>query len=237
VFFEKNHKLSSEQYSQLLSFIERAMEGEPISKITKSKEFYGISYVTNEHTMDPRPETELIIDLFLKNFQNHSDSINILDLGSGTGCISLTLLSIYKNSKATLLDIDKNALEVSQINARNLSVYDRCDFVHSDWFSNINKKFEVIVTNPPYVSTNYDLDRTTLYDPHRALFAGIDGLDAYRQILPYAYKYLKNKGKLFVEIGVGQKESVLEMANNLLLIHIENDISQITRYLIFEKRE
>ncbi|MDR2075107.1 MAG: peptide chain release factor N(5)-glutamine methyltransferase [Holosporales bacterium] len=235
VFFAEQNELSNEQFSQLLNCIKRAFAGEPVSKITRSKEFYGISYITGEYTMDPRPETELIIDLFLKCFLDNSACINILDLGCGTGCIALTILTMYKNSRATLADIDENTLEIAKENATKLKVYDRCDFVKTNWFSDIKKQYEVIVTNPPYVSSESVLDKSTLYDPHRALFAGVDGLEAYKQIMPKAHDYLKKNGMLFVEIGINQKDHVSNMADKLQMHMSAKDLSGIERTLVFTK--
>lgn len=236
VFFSNHLVFTKEQYQKFIEFIYRRYNDEPLAKIIGSKEFYGLTYETSKDTLDPRPETELIIDLFQKYFPEKTQNINILDLGCGTGCISLTLLNIYENSSATLVDISHDALDVASKNATNLGVSGKCKFVVSDWFENIddNQKYDVIVTNPPYISSDYKLDRSTLYDPHISLFSGNDGMDSYKVIIPSAHKFLQQGGLLFVEIGFDQKSAVINLAKNLTVIEVGVDISDIDRTIVFK---
>ena len=112
-------------------------------------------------------------------------------------------------------------------------VLDRSEFIRSDWFENIDKKFDVIISNPPYVATSYELDRETLYDPEAALFAGSDGMEAYRNILPNASNYLKPDGLLLLEIGYNQAEKIKQISSDLSLLHMERDLAGIRRACVF----
>ena len=233
LFFEKSYDISEDDYKNLHRFLSRRNEGEPIAKILETKEFYAFSFKTTKDTLDPRPETELLIDLFKRYHLDNSQSLQILDLGAGTGCIGITLLKFFPNAVCCFSDISEKALSVAQENATRHQVLNRSEFVQSDWFENINKKFDAIISNPPYVATSYELDRETLYDPEIALFAGNDGMDAYRNILPNASKYLKLDGLLFLEIGYDQSEKIKQIPSELKLIRIEHDLAGIKRACIF----
>ncbi|MDR1333428.1 MAG: HemK family protein methyltransferase [Holosporales bacterium] len=259
----------------------RLASGEPISKIIQRKEFYGIEFKTNEHTLDPRPETELIVDLvtrlLLKSTQsellpgdtehrstvysdvhehsstgstqqesryggggrktsdehcsNFDECLTILDLGCGTGCIGLSLLTMYPNAVCSFVDIDAGALAVAAENACNLGVGTRCEFILSDWFTNVSGTFDIIVCNPPYVSTNFELDTATSFDPSVALFAGEDGMDAYAAILPKMKDFLNYNGKAFIEVGFDQSEKVINIEHGLHVMNISNDLSGIPRVI------
>ncbi len=207
----------------------------PIAKIIGKREFYGIDYYTNEYTLDPRPETELIVDLVLEHFPTKDDNLKILDLGCGTGCIGLTLLAIYHKATGHFVDIDTNAITVAQSNSQKHGLNNRCTFLQSNWFSNVDDQYDIIVTNPPYVATSYALDKNTIHDPHIALFAGLDGLDAYRCIMKTAHHFLEKNGMLFVEIGQGQKDNVVHLAHKLSFVHCEKDLANIDRVIVFRK--
>lgn len=235
LFFETEFNLSNHEFDKLLTYIERRSMSEPISKILEKKEFYGINFKTNQHTLDPRPETELIIDMFQKYYQDKNQKLSILDLGSGTGCIGLSILSLYKNAMVDFVDISQNALNVAIQNSKNLEFFDRSKFILSNWFENITEKYDIIVSNPPYISDGFDLDAEVLYDPSIALFAGSKGMDAYNIIIPNASNYLHDNGKLFLEIGFDQKQKILTLNNNLKVLEIAKDISGIDRTFIFEK--
>ncbi len=233
LFFEKSYEISEDDYKNLHLFLSRRNEGEPISKILEKKEFYGFSFKTTKDTLDPRPETELLIDLFKKYHLYNSQNLQILDLGAGTGCIGITLLKLFSNTVCCFADISEKALSITRENATMHQVLDRSEFVLSDWFKNIHRNFDVIISNPPYVAANYELDRATLYDPKIALFAGSDGMDAYRSILPSASKYLKPAGLLLLEIGYDQAEKIKQISSDLKLLRMEKDLAGIRRACIF----
>ncbi|MDR0744733.1 MAG: peptide chain release factor N(5)-glutamine methyltransferase [Holosporales bacterium] len=231
-FYKEKFLLNEKEYASIIKYANRRSRNEPIAKIINKKEFYGINFKTSRKTLDPRPETELIIDLFQKHFLNKDEHLHILDLGAGTGCIGLTILSLYQNAIADFADISKSALDITKYNAVNLSLINRCHLIKSNWFSNISKRYDAIVSNPPYVSKNYELDKEVMFDPKIALFSGIDGLNAYKKIIPHAKNFLTPNGKIFVEIGYEQKEKILAINKNLSLIEVEKDLAQIDRVMI-----
>ncbi|MDR1333246.1 MAG: peptide chain release factor N(5)-glutamine methyltransferase [Holosporales bacterium] len=229
LFFNQDVDVPEDVVDHLHECMKLLAFGEPISKIIQRKEFYGIDFRTNEYTLDPRPETELIIDLVKKH--NKNASLEILDLGSGTGCIGLSLLTLYESAKCEFVDIDENALAVTIENANSLALSDRCKFTLSNWFENVSGTFDIITCNPPYVSTNFKLDNRTMFDPAIALFAGEDGMDAYHIILPKIKKFLNKGGMAFVEIGFDQRDKVLSIEHGLEVVSIENDINGIPRVI------
>jgi len=234
LFFKDQFKLSNDEFVLLNNYLARRQMKEPIAKIIEKKEFYGINYKTTKDTLDPRPETELIIDLFSYYFKNKNSTLNILDLGCGTGCIGLTILNLYQNTICDFVDISGKALKIAKENAENLNLLKRSNFYKSDWFSNIYSKYDVIVSNPPYISQNYKLDSETLYDPEIALFAEDNGMSAISYIISNAYNFLKPNGLLFIEIGFDQSEKIKEIKTNLKLVKFGKDLSNINRVVVFK---
>jgi release factor glutamine methyltransferase len=199
LFFAKEIQLSDEEYRKFLEILKRHSEDEPIAKIIGKKEFYGIEFRTTGNTLDPRPETEMLIDLFRDTYPDDGIQLEILDLGAGTGCIGLTILSLYPEAMCTFVDIDEKVLDVARYNAEKLDLKDRSIFIKSDWFSDVKGQFNAIVTNPPYVQDGYDLKGGVLYDPPLALFGGPDGQRDVHTILMAASNYLKPNGVLIME--------------------------------------
>ena len=172
-----------------------------------------------------------------------------LDLGSGSGCLGLSFLEEYKNSKVSFLDISKKSLEIVSTNAKKLGLSKRFKIINLDWKNfdwdfkllNLeeNKKFDLIVSNPPYIPSSHIKNlqaEVKKYDPEIALDGGKDGLGAYKSIIPRIKNILKKNGKLFIEIGKGQHKSVTEIGSKygLSLVNYENDLSSIIRVLIFK---
>lgn len=234
VCFSRQIDFSEQQLEKLRKCLDLRHQGMPVAKIIGSKSFYNHKFKTTVDTLDPRPETELIVDLFQDYFQDKTAPLSILDLGCGTGCIGLSILDLYPNSTLCLADISSKALAVARDNAIALNCFDRCTLVGTDWFKNISNTFDVIVSNPPYISNDYSLDRDTLYDPHMALFGGEDGIDAYRNILPVAHKFLQKNGLMFLEIGINQCNSICELCNKLKILNIVKDLQGIDRTVVLK---
>ncbi|MDR1234286.1 MAG: peptide chain release factor N(5)-glutamine methyltransferase [Holosporales bacterium] len=235
LFFEKNFQITDADLQILLKYIERVALGEPISKIIQQKEFYGIKFKTCSDTLDPRPETELIVDLFMKYFPDKTGHYEIMDLGAGTGCIGLSILSYYKNSVCLFIDIDDKALAVAQHNANALTLVKLCKFQKSDWVSEVVGEYDAIVSNPPYIADDYELPAEVLFDPRIALISGKDGMDAHSTILSTAHLFLKKNGILFLEIGYDQREKIEKVNTKLKVVEVVKDINRVDRIFVFSR--
>lgn len=192
--------------AKIESVLARRQKGEPLSKILGWREFYGRRFLVNHETLDPRPDSELLIDIALKHL---GKGANVLDLGCGTGCLGLTLAAERPDLSLTLSDICPGALDVAQENALRLGV--DANFILSDWFAHIKGPFQMILSNPPYIplaECAYLKSAVRDYDPVLALNGGIDGLKAYRVLAQQAGACLTQKGQLLIEHGQEQ-QSVL----------------------------
>ncbi|KXU02320.1 Methylase of polypeptide chain release factor [Streptococcus constellatus] len=182
----------------------------PAQYIIGSAEFHGHSFKVDERVLIPRPETEELVDLILS--ENPNTNIKILDIGTGSGAIALSLAIDRDNWQVTASDISSNALELAQENAEVIDV--AIDFVQSDCFQEITGKYDIIVSNPPYISET-DREEVGLNvltsEPHLALFAVEDGYAVYRKIAENAQKHLTEKGKIYLEIGYKQGEYVKKL--------------------------
>jgi release factor glutamine methyltransferase len=237
MFIEGTKVLNHREVLDINRLVNRRLKNEPIARIEKSKEFWGMEFGLNKDTLVPRPDSESVIESILENF-NKKDKLNVLDLGTGSGCLLLSTLSEFKNANGVGVDLSDNALKQARVNARKLELKDRCSFIKSNWFSYVKGKFDIIISNPPYVKKDELLSKEVLnYDPHLALFAENNGLQCYEQIAKDVYKYLKPGGKLFLEIGVGQKTKVsCIMKKAGLLYHSQKtDLKGKIRCLVFVK--
>jgi release factor glutamine methyltransferase len=200
--------------------IDRRIAGESAHRIVGWREFYGMKLRLSAGTLEPRPDTETVVDLvvpFLRAGVALRGRAHILDLGTGTGAIALALLTQIPELNAVATDISADALATAMTNAKLNRVSDRMDVVESDWFADVNGRFDVIVSNPPYIKTQTIetlLPEVRLFDPLPALDGGLDGLDAYRTIANEADAYLADDGRVAVEIGWDQKDQVVALFEN-----------------------
>ncbi|WP_342272134.1 peptide chain release factor N(5)-glutamine methyltransferase [Candidatus Tisiphia endosymbiont of Parasteatoda lunata] len=190
---------------------------EPIAYIVGYKEFYSYQFIINDKVLIPRQDTEIIVDAILSDIKINAE-LAILELGTGSGCIAVSLLLemlINDNINVTATDISNEAIIIARQNAIKHKVIDRLKIINSNWFDNLEKQeFDIIVSNPPYISfddTVYMSPETLKYEPHLALFAEDNGLASYYIIAKEAKGFLKQNGKLFLEIGFNQLTAVTEI--------------------------
>ena len=203
----------TEEY-RFFQYIQRRKSLEPIAYIIERKEFYGMDFFVDKNVLIPRPDTEILVDeVILEYNKNFPDKkITILDLGTGSGAIAVSLAAGISLSRITATDISDSALTIAKKNAVSNNVITQIEFIKSDWYSNLNhNKFDFIVSNPPYIDSAdkpYMSQETLLHEPQDALFANDNGLIHYRKIISGATSFLKNGGKIFLEIGFNQSQSV-----------------------------
>ena len=190
---------------RLASYIARRLAGEPVHRILGHREFHGIDLALSDDTLEPRDDTEAVVELALETVgRDRQRELSILDLGTGTGAIALALLTELPKARATATDIAKGATETARANAARAGLSDRFDAVCCDWFVGVEGRFDLIVSNPPYIPSA-EIDglarEVRRFDPPRALDGGRDGLDAYRAIASGAMAHLADRGTVVVEIG------------------------------------
>ena len=217
------------------------VSGMPISKIFGEKEFWGHPFKVTLDTLDPRPDSETLIEAVLNNIPDKSASLSILDIGTGTGCLVISLLLELKNASGKAVDISQPALKVAAHNACALGVSDRLTLQHQGWNDlDNNEKFDIVISNPPYISTckRDELQKEVReYDPDLALYAGEDGLTAYEEISNILPDILKSDtGLAAFEIGLDQAGDVLKIFEKRGIKHgiIHQDLGKRDRCIIFQ---
>ena len=216
--------------------IKRLENGEPVQYIVGNVSFYGLTFKVDKRVLIPRFETEQLIEKTLTLLDK--DNMDILDIGTGSGCIAITLKSKLPNSLIDACDISEDALNVALENAKlnNVDV----SFIYSDLFSNIDKKYDLIISNPPYIAYNEQIDEIVKNnEPNLALYSDNEGTYYYEQIFKQALKYLKDKYIMAFEIGYKQGDILKEMALKYFpdtLIKVEKDMSGRNRFLFIIKR-
>jgi release factor glutamine methyltransferase len=210
-----NRELSESQMSAYRAAIERRARNEPVQYITGTQEFYGRGFAVTPAVLIPRPETEHMVEsvLALHPEPTRILPLRILDIGTGSGILAITLALELPNATVTATDISAAALAVARQNARSLGAKDRIRFVQSDLFAALaDERFDCIVANPPYVATDEVLEpQVRDYEPVTALYAGEDGLTVYRRLIPQAFEHLEPGGHLLLEIGHGQRDAVARL--------------------------
>ena len=214
--------------------IKELESGIPVQYIVGNVDFYGYTFKVNKNTLIPRFETELLVEKTIKYINKYfNNEIKILDIGTGSGCIAITLNKLLDNSRVTAVDISKNALDVARDNSKinNTDV----NFIESDVFSNINDKYDVIISNPPYISYDEDImDVVYNNEPHMALYADDNGLYFYDKILMECRKYLNDRFFIAFEIGYKQGNDIINIINKYfdnVNISLEKDYSGRDRFI------
>lgn len=223
------------------TMIARRLAGEPVHRILGHRGFYGLTLHLSQDTLEPRPDTETLVDLVLPRLRAiaaERGHCRILDLGTGTGAIALALLSQIPQARAVAADIAPGALVTARRNAEANGLADRFEAVLSDWFDDISGRYDAILSNPPYISSSEYAalsPEVKDHDPPMALLAGDDGLDAYRAIAAGAGLHLEAGGIVGLEIGASQKDGVTEVfeAAGLARLDAAKDIGGRDRALVF----
>ena len=202
--------LNSKQLEDFNNFIERRKNGEPIAYLINKKEFWKYEFYVNKDVLIPRPDTELIIEQVLKIYPKQSQ-LQVLDIGTGSGCILLSILKERPNFYGKGIDISKKSINISKFNAKKLNLNNRTRFIHSSVDNFKIGKYDLIVSNPPYIellSIKYLEKDVVNFEPKLALSGGFDGFSKIRKVVSKASTLIKKNGKLILEIGFRQKNKV-----------------------------
>jgi len=241
IFKATEINLSQDQEEKYFDLIRKRIKKIPLTHLTNNREFFGNNFYVDENVLDPRPDSETLVEMMIKKYQN-SSFLNLCEIGCGSGCLIISLLRHFKDWNGTAIDISKKALEIAQKNAQNNEVFERIEFLESNLFKDFKdyQIFDIIISNPPYIPSA-DIenlqDEVRLYEPRIALDGGLDGLDFYRNIANQSQKFLKNNGNIFLEIGYNQHQEVIDIFEkfNFKFIDSAKDLSGIIRVLEFEK--
>ena len=207
-----DEEIDDNKFLEYTNIVKKIESGIPIQYITNKQDFMNISLYVDENVLIPQPDTEVLVENVIDEYKKCE--CKILDLCTGSGAIGISLAKNIEKANVYLSDISSNALKIADLNSKNNGVSKKVHILNSDLFDQINEKeFDCIVSNPPYIKTAVieELDNQVKNEPHIALDGGEDGLVFYRKIAQNAYKYIKNGGKLYLEIGYDQKNSVIDL--------------------------
>ena len=237
-------QLASEQGDAFDALVARRCAHEPVSRILGRREFWSLSFQVTPATLDPRADSETLVAAVLERLRVRTAALSILDLGTGTGCLLLALLSELPRASGIGVDISVEAVATAAANAEELCLGERAVFRVGDWTDpwarDISARFDVIVSNPPYIeSTAIDglAPEVARYDPRAALDGGADGLQAYRQLIPQSARLLRPGGIMALEIGAGQGSLVRRLASDagFSILGTAADLAAIERCLLFTR--
>ena len=234
IYYDKN--ITDIELSKYKKLLDQIVKGVPIQYIIKEQEFMKLDFYVDENVLIPQPDTEILVEEVIKKYMNKS--CEILDLCTGSGAIAVSLAKYIEKSSITASDLSKNAIEIAKLNAKNNNVDKKITFIESNMFEKIKyNKFDVIVSNPPYIESD-EIAKLSLQvksEPYMALDGGMDGLDFYRIIIDNSYKYIKDCGNLFLEIGYNQKDKVfnlLKESNHYKDYYCIKDLSENDRAIV-----
>lgn len=234
----KERELTKREYKKYKK-INKRLKKEPIQYILKKAYFYNNEFYVNKHVLIPRPETEVLVEktnnLINKHFKNKK--INILDIGTGSGVIAITLKQLNKNTNVTATDIKTKCIQIARRNSKSLNT--NVEFIKTNLYKGIEKKFEVIISNPPYIDENSTTveEKVRNNEPKIALFAKDEGLSYYREILKNIDKILRKRYIIAFEIGENQGKKIEKIAKEYLpnsKVIIEKDYNGFDRYLFIK---
>jgi len=240
VFTRPERELTPAEAEAIEALAQRRERREPVSHILGQREFWSLSFAVTADTLDPRPDTETLIQAVLDRIPNREAPVRLLDFGTGTGCILLTLLSELSKAKGIGVDQSVAALDVAKANARSLGLDTRAVFMPGNWGADLHGSFDVIVSNPPYIP-EAEVDglepEVARWEPRSALAGGADGLDCYRALIPDAARLLAPGGILALEFGQGQEQAVATIlaAHGLKTEEQRSDLGGIIRCIVAKR--
>jgi len=239
LYLKDDQPLAAEEKARLENELSRRAAHEPVSRIVGRRHFWTLDLAVSPDTLDPRPDTESLIETVVQAIPDRARPLRILDLGTGTGAILLALLAEYPNATGLGVDASEGALKVALANADSHGLSPRVAFSQGSWAEGVEGPFDIVVSNPPYIETG-DVPglapEVREHDPLLALDGGPDGLDAYRAIIPAIAGLLHPEGLAVFEIGEGQGEAVTRIAreNGLTAAGTRKDLGGIDRALSFK---
>jgi release factor glutamine methyltransferase len=235
LYLEFERQLKESELAPLRDLVKRRGAGEPLQHLLGTVEFCGHTFVCDNRAMVPRPETEEFVELLISNFKSEIANARIVDVGTGSGVIALSLAAEFPKAEIVAADISENALALARENAERLGLPDRVRFVRSHLLENTEGVFDVIAANLPYISTEQrqNLSREVLHDPEVALFAGVRGDELMGELIVRAPSRLRPGGILALEIGAGQSAALTSALaqKNYRDIWTEKDYSGVIRFL------
>jgi release factor glutamine methyltransferase len=233
LYLDFERKLTETELGPLRELVKRRSEGEPLQHLLGTVEFCGLTFLCDKRAMVPRPETEQLVELVESRIENRES--RIVDVGTGSGVIALSLAAKFPEAKILAIDVSDDALALAQENAARLNLSNRVRFLKSRLLENVEGVFDLIVANLPYISTQerHTLSREVLHDPEVALFAGTEGDELVRDLIAEAPSRLGPGGTLALEIGLGQRDAFLSALaeKNYRDICSKNDYNGVTRFL------
>ncbi|MDC3171477.1 peptide chain release factor N(5)-glutamine methyltransferase [Pelagibacteraceae bacterium] len=235
----KKNEISSKITKSYFELIDRRIKREPIAYITNKQSFWNDEFKVTKDTLIPRPETELILESVISYFPDKKIDLNIADLGTGSGCIIISLLQEYINASGIGIDISKEAIKIANENKKLLKNHERLKLLDEDYAEYNLNGFDIIVSNPPYISQNsLDIQKDVYdYEPHLALFSKKNGIEAYNKIISNLASRIDKNFFLFLEIGYGQASEVTKLLKNKGFTEIltKVDLANIPRCVIAKK--
>jgi len=239
-YFMSDIKVTNKDKENFFSMIKDRINGKPVSKIISRRDFWETEFFINSSTLDPRPDSEILVKSALEvNKFINKEKINILELGVGSGCILLSLLNEINGSIGIGIDIDIEALKVAQLNALNMKISEKVSFIASNWTKSIKGKFDIIISNPPYIKSSNIINlqkEVKNHDPLIALDGGEDGLICYKEIMKNIKGLMNKNAFLLFEIDSWQGNIIIELSkkNHLKFFSIKKDLSGKERCIIFQ---
>jgi release factor glutamine methyltransferase len=243
VFGYPETELTSDQHNQLEDVAKRRENREPLARIVGEKEFWSLPFKVSRDTLIPRPDSECLVEAVLDHVEERTGNYSILDLGTGTGCLLISLLHELKNAKGVGVDISQSALQTASDNAQRLDVGERAQFIKNNWCDHLaadrGTRFDVVLSNPPYIPDG-DIDslepEVNKHEPLRALVGGADGLDIYRMLIQETKALINPEGLLIFEVGAGQSDDVVGLgrANGFNLLNVRCDLAGVERCVLFK---